>query len=730
MKQNITKFDLNDAFKALDEIEIPVASKPRANRPVLNESLKPMAKTDCLFEDFYDINNPEDLNAAKEAREDEVAKAKLARIEKIVDLDADSPEDLLPSYVGKTIIQCPQCMTLFYKNPEDIEHSEDDPNTVNVGEVCQHCGNDQGYTVIGKVAAEEVPADEVNNKEVPAEEAPVEGGEEELTDESELDLNFEEPVEGGEKSEEAPVEETEEKSEEEAKEETSEEESKEEEKPEEEKKEEEEEEKKEESFSAPTGEVLTEAADDDLNKKLEAHNKYIKYLQDEIEAKQKALADEKNEEIKESIKDCIEALQQKLTDSLPDSLKAEKEVEDLPTPEEAEVSSENKEEEKVEEKEKTESLHESVESELSRFEASLDADLSEGCKKCNEDVDYVDDAETVLNNFEASLGESCEGKDCDKEDCKDGKCEESCEGKDCLKESDVQSILADFEAGLSESCKNCNEEEDQALAARQDPIKVEKTDLKESDVQSTIDAFVASLDADLHEDVNNELTEAEAENIGEIIGVDVPKATNAEFGRMINSPAFKMGESLIEEEDPEVNLDDVEFTEDYVVESEEPLPSGVVAAASEAEAKLKAIAAKGEKYIADKEAEEAEKEEYPNDVEELNDSYVNSTISNYLKEVYSNVKDFEATGCSYNNDKLIIEGTINFKSGKTKATEFKFNKVSTNVYEGVNEDLAKDGKFTLNCFREAGGKILMAESLAYKYTINNTLVEGLAKHNK
>ena len=58
---------------------------------------------------------------AQEEREAEVAKAKLARIEKIVDLDADSEEDLLPSYVGKVIIQCPQCMTLFYKNQEDIE---------------------------------------------------------------------------------------------------------------------------------------------------------------------------------------------------------------------------------------------------------------------------------------------------------------------------------------------------------------------------------------------------------------------------------------------------------------------------------------------------------------------------------------------------------------------------------------------------------------------------------
>lgn len=104
-----------------------------------------------LTEEYYDIGDQTELSAAKETREAEVAMAKLARIEKIVDLDAESPDDLLASYVGKFIIQCPQCMTLFYKNPEDIEKSEDDPETCNVNEVCQHCGNESGYTLIGKV---------------------------------------------------------------------------------------------------------------------------------------------------------------------------------------------------------------------------------------------------------------------------------------------------------------------------------------------------------------------------------------------------------------------------------------------------------------------------------------------------------------------------------------------------------------------------------------------------
>ena len=161
MKESITKFDLEAAFKALDEIDTPKAVKGiKANKPALTEIFSNKSKFDVLFEEYYDISSTEELTDAKNDRDAEIAKAKLARIEKIVDLNAESPDDLLPSYVGKYIIQCPQCMTLFYKDPEDIEESEDDPAIVNVSEACQHCGNESGYTLIGKVGAADEPAEE------------------------------------------------------------------------------------------------------------------------------------------------------------------------------------------------------------------------------------------------------------------------------------------------------------------------------------------------------------------------------------------------------------------------------------------------------------------------------------------------------------------------------------------------------------------------------------------
>ena len=220
MKESITKFDLEAAFKALDEIETPKASKGiKANKPALTEIFSQKSKFDALFEEYYDVGDTTELADAQEAREAEVAKAKLARIEKIVDLDADSPEDLLTSYVGKYIIQCPQCMTLFYKNPDDVVESEEDQNTVNVNEVCQHCGNESGYTLIGKVgeATEEIPtaedeeadlettdgAEDTENADE-SEEAPVDDDFEDFDLSTELDeLNLDEEETEEEKTEEA-----------------------------------------------------------------------------------------------------------------------------------------------------------------------------------------------------------------------------------------------------------------------------------------------------------------------------------------------------------------------------------------------------------------------------------------------------------------------------------------------------------------------------------------------
>lgn len=356
MKESVTKFDFESAFKALDEIEIPTAEKGiKANRPALTEIFSRKSKFDALFEEYYDVSNTEELGEAQEVRDAEIAKAKLARIEKIVDLDAESPDDLLTSYVGKFIIQCPQCMTLFYKNPEDVVESEEDPTTVNVSEVCQHCGNESGYTLVGKVGeAEPEETMETTDAEIsmddlveeePAEEASEETSEEpteetmEETDDinlDELNLNIDEDEE---------VEES--------------------------------------HFVAHTGEALVEelSDDEDLDAKLKAHSEYIEYLRDAIAQEEEKLEKADNEQVKTAIQRNIDAFKADLESALPEAVKEPEieaePIEDETTEEVVEDEAANIEVENVEETEMTEVQEESLKTTGEALTESLleDADL-------------------------------------------------------------------------------------------------------------------------------------------------------------------------------------------------------------------------------------------------------------------------------------------------------------------------------------------------------------------
>ena len=215
-KESVQKFDLEAAFKALNEVEIPTVKGIRPNRENLQEKFTRKLTTELLVEDYFDVNDTSELEQASEEREGEIAKAKLARIEKIVDLNAETEEDLLPSYVGKLIMQCPQCMTLFYKNEEDVEKSEENPDVVNINEPCQHCGNSSGYSLIGKVDTvgedeaaqydvEDFDENELNldfNEEESVEEEEVEEPTEDVaTEEEEAELDLE-PIEDEDSEEE------------------------------------------------------------------------------------------------------------------------------------------------------------------------------------------------------------------------------------------------------------------------------------------------------------------------------------------------------------------------------------------------------------------------------------------------------------------------------------------------------------------------------------------------
>ena len=189
-KENVSTLDFSRAFQALEDINDEETYTGKTEYVVKKRNLyenfqKPESILDNLMEDFYSLSEEDDVEQAAQDTQEEIAQAKLDKIEKIVDLDAKTVDDLQPSYVGKFIIQCPQCLTLFYKNSEDIVHDENGGEFVNINEPCQHCGNDTGYTLIGKV--DEATEDEFN-EEQPAEETPEdveEPTEEETTPEEE-----------------------------------------------------------------------------------------------------------------------------------------------------------------------------------------------------------------------------------------------------------------------------------------------------------------------------------------------------------------------------------------------------------------------------------------------------------------------------------------------------------------------------------------------------------------
>ena len=881
MKESVQKFDLEAAFKALEEVEIPVVKGIRPNRENLQEKFTKKLTSEILVEDYFDVNDTNALEQASEEREAEIAKAKLARIEKIVDLNAETEEDLLPSYVGKLIIQCPQCMTLFYKKEEDIEKSDENPDVVNLNEPCQHCGNSSGYTLIGKV--DQVGEEEAENYDV------------EDFDENELDLDFgEESVEEEEveePTEEAATEEEEELDLEPIEEEEPEEEVKEslteaaddvsedeeveivdeesveeiltsveevkeiaaeagdeiaevtKENPEIESEEikeitdevveaalevEEEEEVSEEDVK----ESLTE--DVEINKQMELYNEFVKYLQKMVEQDEDALEEAKklgNKEVIAAIEKRLENSKAELKAALPTTVKDEVIADDLPTPEEAEMEApaENK-DEKAEEKatEKKESLKEYYDEEapLGRdrpyggYYGDNRGDWSKMMSKAPQwwidqggtDASWADrpmrkgkhNEETGRHEYyDESLTEELrtwicwyEGHDIG---TVEAETEEEAAEEMMIKYPEYQYNNTDW--GVSLEGEDLDEAAPQAASQLKRklstteimvkelkehplfnrlstrtiqrvllPYYIEQMGRENLSAEAMIDFFefegfatyvldhfmemdplarkeLLKADAKFMEIFNayaaeyklfpgnaEELEPGESEfdyiyNVifdidaeGNVVDSEATRDTVKSFGKMV--AAGKFDKSLVEElkEDVAGDLDTLLDSEEF----KKPI----------SEKEVEAIAAKyealEEEIMPGIESEIAMKHivDTWEAVEDLDDKSFNKLTENYLTEVYSNVKSFEATGCDLKEGKLIVEGDITFNSGKIKPTTFVYeakdfaeNKV---VLEGLNADFATEKAFVLNCNINSAN-CLIVESLGYKYSINETLVEGLLK---
>ena len=179
---------------------------------------------------------------------------------------------------------------------------------------------------------------------------------------------------------------------------------------------------------------------------------------------------------------------------------------------------------------------------------------------------------------------------------------------------------------------------------------------------------------------------------------------------------------------------DIETEHDKIhVQAEEKEPTGEEVIAPIEPAQEADILNKPE----EEEEEEIEFDEGPSEEEvdyELDDfeeEPFNTMGESYLKRVYENVNSFKTTEVRTNGNNLIIEGVINFKSGKNKKTSFKFeakdctrkNKVR---FIGENLQISKGKKsFTLRGTMD--GSRFLPESFNYNYTVNGNKVRGSVK---
>lgn len=115
----------------------------------LNEAFK---RLDMLNEDMFDMSL-DGINKLDSTMEDDVADT----ID-VIDAEANTEDDVKDSYIGKVIINCNVCHSHIFSNKEDI--NIDDSGIVNGEEACPYCGEQEGFTIVGKIERFEVESDD------------------------------------------------------------------------------------------------------------------------------------------------------------------------------------------------------------------------------------------------------------------------------------------------------------------------------------------------------------------------------------------------------------------------------------------------------------------------------------------------------------------------------------------------------------------------------------------
>lgn len=112
------------------------------------------------------------------------------------------------------------------------------------------------------------------------------------------------------------------------------------------------------------------------------------------------------------------------------------------------------------------------------------------------------------------------------------------------------------------------------------------------------------------------------------------------------------------------------------------------------------------------------------DMDEFDEESFDELGEGYLKKVYENVNSFKTSNVSFIKDKLILEGIINFTSGKSKKTNFVFGireatKSGKIRFIGENKEIAR-GRKSFTITGRVENKKFLSESFNYNYGVRNS----------
>ena len=115
--------------------------------------------------------------------------------------------------------------------------------------------------------------------------------------------------------------------------------------------------------------------------------------------------------------------------------------------------------------------------------------------------------------------------------------------------------------------------------------------------------------------------------------------------------------------------------------------------------------------------------------EEFDEEAFDELGESFLRKNYNNVQSYKTTKVTCNEDLINVEGTISFRSGNSKKTNFIFKpsqvKNGKYIFEGYNAQIHKKARkpFKLTC--NFKNNVVISESLVYNYNVRNALNESM-----